>query len=186
MDGAPWLKPTAIIGNHACIELLACRCNRTHEHINLVGKAPCGRAWTAVASAYWPQFAAMIVKTWAHLLNVEQATRYVASAYRSGFALTAADSSEGMVDALASTDWAPSSKRARTTIAARIASGLQPRGRAIPQLIPDLLGPDTHLAVALKSNTQPSAHHHFSHRSRTHTPTNRRHRPIPTDSGWTC
>ena len=151
MDGAPWRKPTALLANHECIKQLACNCDGTHTHIALAGKAPCSRKWTDVACPYWPQFAAVIVKCWSHLLSVEQAKYYTAAACRSGFALASPASDMSLDDVLETSGWAPSGKRSRTTVAFRIAAGLQPRGHAIPQLIPDLLGPETHLAVACTS-----------------------------------
>ena len=42
-----------------------------------------------------------------------------------------------------------SGRRRREGIAARVAAGYQPQGRALPQLIPDGMLPDEHLAVAL-------------------------------------
>ena len=59
MDGAPWRKDTAIASSNSCVLEISAVCNHGSEaqHISLVGKAPCGRFWTAVASPFWPAFA---------------------------------------------------------------------------------------------------------------------------------
>ena len=43
----------------------------------------------------------------------------------------------------------PSGRRAPQVVAARVAAGSQPSGRALPQLIPDFLSPEEHLQVAM-------------------------------------
>ncbi len=48
----------------------------------------------------------------------------------------------------------PSGKRTKETISTRIAAGTQPRGSALPQLLPDGLSPDVHLKMA-RSLTHP-------------------------------
>ena len=88
MDGAPWKKPTSLLSNHWCIHQLQCRCDNSHAHITLEGYAPCGRNWTAIASPYWPAFAAKIVCCWSHLLNQEQTEIHHAAAHHSGLSLS--------------------------------------------------------------------------------------------------
>ena len=52
--GAPWKKPTGLASNF--IEILAiiryCCCTKPHQILR--GQGPGGKAWTAIASPYWP------------------------------------------------------------------------------------------------------------------------------------
>ena len=99
-----------------------------------------------MAEPYWPKFAANIVSAWSFLFTSEQAEFYHGAAYRSGFF------NDGREDDLSTTlqslAFTPSGKRTVEIVVTRVAAGLQPRGRALPQLIPDLLGPEPHLAVS--------------------------------------
>ena len=64
MDGAPWCKPTTIIANFEGIQALECRCKGGHDHLPLVGRAPDGRSWMAIACPYWPGFTQALAKVW--------------------------------------------------------------------------------------------------------------------------
>ena len=52
VDGAPWMKPTAIIADSRHILDLNAACPGCVSHISLQGKSPDGHSWTAVASPY--------------------------------------------------------------------------------------------------------------------------------------
>ena len=69
-DGAPWRKPTAIIGNSESVMQMAAPCPGCASHTILQGKAPDGRAWTAVASPYWPGFAQKMARSWSWAKSV--------------------------------------------------------------------------------------------------------------------
>ena len=64
-----------------------------------------------------------------------------------GFASVPADVSVGAV--LSDMDFVVPGGRDRDTVASKVGAGLQPGGRDMPQLLPDGLGPDNHLIVAL-------------------------------------
>ena len=147
MDGAPWMKPTTIVASDPAILRLTCRCDRQHEHIRLRGQAPCGRDWTSIAGPYWPGFARAIVDCWSHLLH-DDSSRYRGAAYRS--AMLTEDKDLSMADTLDTVEFDPSGGRHRAVAGAQVAAGRQPRGRALPQLVPDMLGPEVHLDVALR------------------------------------
>ena len=66
------------------------------------------------------------------------------------------DAEESVLGILERFDFVPSGKRSREVVAAHAASGSQPRGSALPSLLPDGLGPGTHLRMAL-STTHPFA-----------------------------
>ena len=146
MDGAPWKKPTRLAANSACIEGLHLRCCGGHDHQPLEGCAPCGRNWTAIASPYWPTFAQKMACAWQHLLTDDHLEVTSASSYRSALLTERADLT--VTAAMANAQFQPSGKRSRMSIGAQIGAGKQPRGRALPQLVPDFLGPDAHLSVA--------------------------------------
>ena len=143
MDGAPWRKDTTLVSSSACILPLAALCNHSVPHIALQGTAPDGRAWTEVACEYWPAFCRAIVACWAQL-RVSEVCR--TTAHLAGSRFSAGDS---VVDAFRASGFTPSRHRSAEVIATRIATGLQPGGRAAPQLVPEGLTPECHLQVAL-------------------------------------
>ena len=141
-DGAPWKKPTAIIANSVHILALDAVCPGCPSHITLQGKAPGGESWTSIASPYWPMFAKKMAQTWAWAKNLERSHE---GSHIAGW--NPADAG-GISQALSSADFTPSGKRSRDVIATRVAAGLQPIRRALPQLVPDGLSPDLHLQIA--------------------------------------
>ena len=71
--GAPWAKPTLIFANcEAILDVARASLNGTRTLIYLVGNAPCGRKWTAVAGPYWLEFAREWAKVWDSALSSEQ------------------------------------------------------------------------------------------------------------------
>ena len=146
--GAPWVKPTAVATSMPELIGLHCQCPGGHTHITLQGAAPCGTNWTAVASPYWPEYAAH----WARLCapyrpSTEEAVT-MGTSHLSGFA--AEDSTITIEDILKSKGYQPSRKRSVFITAMRVCAGQQPSGRALPALMPEGMGPETHLQVALK------------------------------------
>ena len=141
-DGAPWMKPTAIIANSKHILNLNARCPGCKSHISLQGKSPDGRSWTAVASPYWPAFARLMAKSWAWARGQSKSS---SSSHLAGLRVS---EDADMTNVLNTSGFNPSGKRARETVAANVGAGSQPVRRALPQLIPDELGPMLHLKVA--------------------------------------
>ena len=143
-DGAPWKKSTCLVASHAEITTLNASCNNQHSHIKLEGQSPSGENWTAVAGPYWPEFARKIAKTWAFLQEVwcEPCQSTV------GAGLLESDPGVALSDIVEGANFVASGKRSTTTIARRVSAGLQPSKRALPQLVPDGLGPAEHLVVA--------------------------------------
>ena len=145
MFGAAWRKPTTLAANFGEITGLFRRCDGRHGHISLQGNAPCGRNWTAIASPYWPEFA----RAWETLCAVlfVWARRPGPPLIFAGFASVPADVDVYAV--LDEMDFQMPKGQERLTTAVRVGSGIQPTGRAMPQLLPDGLGPQDHLKVAL-------------------------------------
>ena len=135
VDGAPWRTPTAIASNHASISQLEAKCKGGHCHIQLAGKAPCGTNWTALASPYRPAFANARVDVWSSVKKDADNDIQKSTAWRTG--QPTFDVSQTWDQALELLQFTPSGKRTRETVAARIAAGLQPRGLALPQMLPD-------------------------------------------------
>ena len=112
-----------------------------------------------------------MVRAWQHLLTDAHLEVTSAASYRS--ALLTERSDMTVVAAMANAQFQPSGKRSRVSIGAQIGTGRQPRGRALPQLVPDLLGPEAHLSVA-QAVTHPVPDHQFcSHQCSTRWPSNR-------------
>ena len=144
--GAPWAKPTAVVSNRPCILSLSRKCpglSSTHTHIELQGKAPDGRNWTKVAGPYWHGFCVAWVKVWAHLEVPE-----CGAAHLSGFGMF--DTSSSLRDILNEKEFAPSGHRSTTVVSQRVAAALQPTRRALPSVLPEGLGPECHLELALR------------------------------------
>ena len=55
-----------------------------------------------------------------------------------------------VLDVIESTQFTPSGKRSRDVVATHASAGNQPKGNALPSLLPEGLGPDKHLQEALK------------------------------------
>ena len=153
MYGAPWRKPTSLASNFHGILLLVRRCNGRHSHISLQGNAPCGKSWTAIASPYWPAFATEWVSACAELFLAAFAARRPPLHF-AGFPYVGPEVT--VESLLLDMGFEPPSKSDVSTIATRVIAGVQPTGRAMPQLLPDGLGPESHLEVA-KGLTHPFA-----------------------------
>ena len=152
MFGAPWRKPTMIAANVAELLGLYRRCDGCHEHISFKGNAPCGRSWTAVASPYWPKFAREWVSLCDPLFVWER--RPGPPLIFAGFASVPPEVDiEVMLEEM---DFQQPKGQDNLTTAVRASSGIQPTGRALPQLVPDGLGPEDHVKVAL-ATTHPLA-----------------------------
>ena len=68
--GAPWAKPTWVFANSPLILAVERQCcGKPHLHIPLVGYAPCGRNWIAIAGPYWLQFARCQAEAWTSVLS---------------------------------------------------------------------------------------------------------------------
>ena len=144
--GAPWQKPTWVFANFSEIVNLSRTCpDFEHEHISLQGFAPCGRNWTAVAGPYWPAFARRWAETWNGALSMSNVK---ASTHLSGMQMYNNETS--LVERLQQQGFEPSGKRSCNVVAQRIAAGNQPVRRAVPMLLPEGLGPENHLSLALK------------------------------------
>ena len=145
MFGAPWRKPTSISANFIQILKLRRVCSGQHEHISLQGNAPCGRSWTAVASPYWPEFAKQWVGACYTLFLL--AGERLPPLHFAGFAPARPELTvEELLDDMR---YSQPQGRESSTTALRVGAGLQPAGRAMPQLLPDGLGPLDHIRVAL-------------------------------------
>ena len=88
-----------------------------------------------------------MARMWAYLGKGAGADLHSDSAYRSSLITECENSTVSA--ALARAAFKLSGRRSPVTVGAQVASGRQPRGRALPQLVPDLLGPEAHLSVAL-------------------------------------
>ena len=153
MFGAPWIKPTKLLASFPQIKGLKRVCDHSHVHIGLQGKAPCGENWTVLASPYWPKFAQEWVRTCAFLRPASSEAPAAAS-HLTGFAVD--DPSTGVVQRLQKRGFKPARKQSPFAIVVRVRAVAQPRGLALPTLLPEGLGPESHLAVA-RAATHPVA-----------------------------
>ena len=87
-----------------------------------------------------------MVQAWHHLQQPELRELSTSASYRSALLIARTDMT--LDAALSHAQFEPSGKRCRRSIGAQIGTGRQPRGRALPQLVPDMLGPEAHLTVA--------------------------------------
>ena len=144
--GAPWKKPTGLAANfEKIIDLVRyCTCKKPHQILR--GTGPDGRAWTAVASPYWPAFAEEWALTCGFCQPCADELVPVAS-HLHGFGI--AQDETPINDLLSGANFVPSAGSSVHTSALRIAAGLQPPGRKMPTILPEGLGPDEHLKVAL-------------------------------------
>ena len=144
--GAPWKKPTGLAANFENILELVRYCTCTRPHQILRGTGPDGRAWTAIASPYWPAFADEWALTCGFCEPCEDELIPVTS-HLHGFGVAPDD--VPIAELLEKANFVPSSGTSIHTSALRIAAGLQPPGRRMPTILPEGLGPDEHLRVAL-------------------------------------
>ena len=144
--GAPWKKPTGLAANFEKILDLVryCTCKKPHQILR--GTGPDGRAWTAIASPYWPAFAEEWALTCGFCQPCADELVPVAS-HLHGFGI--AQDETPINDLLSGANFVPSAGSSVHTSALRIAAGLQPPGRKMPTILPEGLGPDEHLKVAL-------------------------------------
>ena len=144
--GAPWKKPTGLAANFEQIENLSRTCVCTKPHTVLRGQGPGGKAWTAIASPYWPAFA----HSWAcecSFCKPCDDELIPVSSHLVGFGIAPDD--VPISELLEQCNFTPSGGAAIATSALRVAAGLQPPGRKLPTLLPEGLGPQEHLKVAL-------------------------------------
>ena len=144
--GAPWKMPTGLAANFHAIEELFRLCTCMKPHTILRGPGPGGKAWTAIASPYWPAFAA----EWAVVCNFCKPCHeefIPAASHLSGFGVAPDDVPVDQL--LAEGNVVPSAGASIFTSAVRVAAGVQPPGRKLPTLLPEGLGPDEHLRVGL-------------------------------------
>ena len=95
-----------------------------------------------MASPYWPAFALRMVRSWVWAQGQAKSS---SSAHLAGLQLA---QGEDLTSAFNASGFNPSGKRTRETIAARVGAGSQPVRRALPQFIPEGLGPLLHLQLA--------------------------------------
>ena len=144
--GAPWKKPTGLAANFEQILQLVRYCTCTKPHQILRGQGPGGKAWTAIASPYWPAFAEEWALTCGFCQPCVEELTPVAS-HLHGFGVAPDD--VPVTELLEKANFVPSAGTSVLTSAVRVAAGLQPPGRRMPNLLPDGLGPQEHLRVAL-------------------------------------
>ena len=72
----------------------------------------------------------------------------VDASHTSGFVPTSLD--ESLVSVLDDKEFSPSRHRTNPVISQRVAAGLQPSKRALPSLLPEGLGTECHLSLALQ------------------------------------
>ena len=144
--GAPWKKPTGLAANFQQILELVRYCSCKKPHTILRGQGPGGKAWTAIASPYWPAFATEWALVCAFCKPCADELVAVAS-HLLGFGT--AEDDVPIDEILKRANFIPSAGTSILTSAIRVAAGLQPPGRRLPTLLPEGLGPDEHLRVAL-------------------------------------
>ena len=147
--GAPWKKPTGLAANFKGIEDVSRTCvcrllGRVHQILR--GQGPGGKAWTAIASPYWPEFATEWVRVCSFCKPC--VAEFIPNAsHLTGFGVAPDDLSINEI--LEQCRFVPSSGTSIHTSAVRVAAGLQPPGCRLPTLLPEGLGPKEHLGVAL-------------------------------------
>lgn len=124
-----------------------------HEHISLQGNTHSGQSWTAVAFPYLQRFAREWVRARAPLLVLREACTPPPFQFY-GFSLVPADIP--VREILQYMRYLQPRGREIATTASRVGAEVQPKGRAMPQLLPDGLSPDNHLVVA-KATVHPTA-----------------------------
>ena len=151
--GAPWRKPTTIATNHQPLLQVAKKCVCQRPHLSLQGNCPDGRSWTAVASPYWPSYAAAWAASFADVRPTCDQLLPIPS-HLAGFAVS--PDSWTMDDILCNMGFHQPKNRENFTAAVRTCAGIQPAGRSMPLLVPEGIGAAAHLAVALRT-THPMA-----------------------------
>ena len=109
-----------------------------------MGKAVDCCNWTAIAGPYWRPFATAWAACWDCLCDRRVSVR---SSHLAGWGFYGAAKSLSTI--LTKASWTPSGKRDVSAVALRVASGIQPSRRALPTLLPEGLGKDVHLKLAL-------------------------------------
>ena len=143
VDGAPWRCPMTLLGSHSELLTLGVRCPGCPRHLPLRGRAPDGRQWYKLAETYWPGFAVAVTRAFARWRECG----LLGSPSAAG-GLHAVDPSLPLNEAVEEAGFTPSGSRTADGVARKAAAGIQPVRAALPQLIPDGLDPDTHVAVA--------------------------------------
>ena len=117
------------------------------KHQLLAGKAPCSRNWTQIACPYWQQFSRAVAREFDEIIRPQIVARK-GKPHAGGLVTTDAETS--ILQLLTDSGFNPSFHRTRETVDFAIGAARQPGRRALPQLIPDGMGPDTHLQVAIQ------------------------------------
>ena len=144
VDGAPWRKPTAIIANSSVVSTLRASCPGCATHVELAGKAPDGRQWTAIVSPYWPAFCDRWVAVWGFCRELPIVAHPTCNL--SELMMPHQDVTRMLENA----NFSPSGRRSKFTVGVRVSAASQPARQALPTMIPDGLSPASHLHVALK------------------------------------
>ena len=130
--GAPWKKPTGLAANFEAIEEVSRFCVCTKPHQILRGQGPGGKAWTAIASPYWPAFAAEWADVCGFCRPCPDELVPVAS-HLHGFGVAPDDIP--IDEFLTGANFVPSAGSSVFTSAVRVAAGVQPPGRRMPTLL---------------------------------------------------
>ena len=151
--GAPWKKPTTVATNHQPLLTIANKCRCKVPHLVLQGNAPGGKSWTAIASPYWPGYQSAWVAAFA-CARPGPTDLIPAPSHLAGFVVT--PGSWSMETVLDSMGFQQPKSKFNFVAAMRTCAGVQPAGRSMPTLLPEGIGPESHLAIALRA-THPMA-----------------------------
>ena len=122
---APWMKPTDVAANSPLVMHIHRQCPAYyHKHIPLVGKAPDGRNWTAIAGPYWEPFARDWASAWDSIMNTPLSN---ATAHVAGWILGDGDS---LVNTLNAAGFNSSGHRDVAVVAKRVAAGCSQKPHA--------------------------------------------------------
>ena len=145
-DGAPWRKSTCITSNDPRVVAINGSCPGCPNHILLQGRNREGVSWTKIASSYWPSFARSCLKPLCDRAPSEKERYQAGNDWRGGIGPDAGELS--VLQILDRLSHPPSGKRHKSTIASSVSAGVQPSRQGLPQLIPDVLTPETHSSLA--------------------------------------
>ena len=140
--GTPWCKSIPISSSHGGILTLGGMCDGCHGSYN-----PHHFQLGPIQShQIWPQLADAIA---ACVDDLKGTTVTPKCTHLAGFG--APLSGDSMLSCLQSSGFRPSGGRALSTVSSRVAACVQPSKRLAPTILPEGLGPASHLAVALQT-----------------------------------